>query len=326
MIHEGSSGDGHGSSESKEDDVRLEVDGLVTEQHRPELAEIDRMPTRALLRVMNEEDERIPVAIAAVLDDICAIVEMVAEHLGQGGRLVYVGAGTSGRLGVIDAAECVPTFNVPPDEVLGVMAGGDRAFARSVEGVEDDVQAGASDVAALEIQAPDVVVGITASGRTPYVVGALTHARDRGAATAAVSCNHGSQVSGIADRSVEVVVGPEIVSGSTRLKAGTAQKMVLSMISTATMVRLGKTYGNLMVDVHATNDKLRRRAQRIVEIATGRDEDESARALSTAGGDAKTAILVLLTGESVEGARRLLERHGGVIRSALEGSSAEDAE
>jgi len=290
-------------------------DDLVTEAVRTDLTAIDLAPTEELVRLMGEEDARVPAAVTAAASSIAAAVDAVAERLARGGRLVYVGAGTAGRLGILDAAECGPTFDT--DRVVAVMAGGTQAFVEAQEGAEDDAEAGARDLEGLAVGADDAVVAISASGRTPYVLGAAAHARARGAVVVGLSCNEDAALSRAVDVPVEVVVGPEFIAGSTRLKAGTAQKLVLNMISTIAMVKLGKTFGNLMVDVRATNEKLRARAVRIVAQAAGAAPADAEEALAAAGGDAKTAILMLLRGLGADDAKRRLEESGRDLRRAL---------
>jgi N-acetylmuramic acid 6-phosphate etherase len=290
-------------------------DELVTEAVRPELKEIDRAPTADLVRLMNDEDACVPAAVAAAASSIAAAVDAVAERLARGGRLVYVGAGTAGRLGILDAAECGPTFDT--DRVVAVMAGGTQAFAEAQEGAEDDAEAGARDLGGLGVGADDAVVAISASGRTPYVLGAAAYARAQGAVVVGVACNEGAPLSSAVDIPVEVVVGPEFIAGSTRLKAGTAQKLVLNMISTIAMVKIGKTFGNLMVDVRATNEKLRARAVRIVAQAADAAAADAEAALAAAGGDAKTAIVMLLRGLGADDAKRRLEASDRDVRRAL---------
>ncbi|MFT3876896.1 MAG: N-acetylmuramic acid 6-phosphate etherase [Propioniciclava sp.] len=289
----------------------------TTEARNPATTQLDELTTLEVLRVMNDEDRRVADAVAEVLPTIAAVVDAAAERIATGGRLIYVGAGTSGRLGVLDAAECPPTFSTPPGQVVGLLAGGEGAMFTAVEGAEDSVQLGADDLAAIGVTERDLVVGIAASGRTPYVIGALDHARAVGAATVAFSCNRGATISGHAEVAIEVDNGPEVVTGSTRLKAGTSQKMVLNMISTATMVRLGKVYGNLMVDVSPTNEKLRDRAVRIVRSATGCDEAQARAALAEAGDHAKTAIVMILCGVDADGARDRLSSSHGFVRAAV---------
>ncbi|MGX1270751.1 N-acetylmuramic acid 6-phosphate etherase [Streptomyces phaeoluteigriseus] len=305
------------TSASPPDDLRSQLESLTTEAFRPELAEIDRLPTLDIARLMNGEDAGVAAAVAARLPEIAGAVDAIAVRMGRGGRLVYAGAGTAGRLGVLDASECPPTFHTTPDQVVGLIAGGPRAMVTSVEGAEDSRELARADLAALALTAEDTVVGISASGRTPYAIGAVEYARSLGALTVGLACNAGSALAAAAEHGIEVVVGPELLTGSTRLKAGTAQKLVLNMLSTITMIRLGKTYGNLMVDVRASNEKLRARSRRIVSLATGADDAEIERALAATGGEVKDAILVLLAGVDGPSAARLLEESGGHLRAAL---------
>lgn len=298
-------------------ELRAQLDSLTTEAFRPELAEIDRLPTLDIARLMNGEDAAVPSAVAQRLPEIAAAVNAVAARMARGGRLVYAGAGTAGRLGVLDASECPPTFNTAPSQVVGLIAGGPEAMVTSVEGAEDSAELARADLDALALGAADTVVGISASGRTPYAIGAVEHARALGALTIGLACNAGSALAAAAEHGIEVVVGPELLTGSTRLKAGTAQKLVLNMLSTITMIRLGKTYGNLMVDVRASNDKLRARSRRIVALATGADDADIERALTAAGGEVKAAILVLLADVDGPTAARLLAESGGHLRAAL---------
>lgn len=294
----------------------MDLSHLLTEQHRPELADLDLRRTLDLVELMTADQVEALEAIAAEAPAIAAAIDAVVEQLERGGRLIYVGAGTAGRLGLLDAAECPPTFTT--DKVIGVMAGGPDAFLVSREAVEDDPAAGAADMDSIEVTERDAVVALAASGRTPYTVGAITRAGERGAVTIGVSCNPGAVLSRHVDHPIEVVVGPEIIAGSTRLKGGTVQKTVLNMISTISMVRTGKTFGNLMVDLRATNQKLRDRARRIVGQATGAEPDETERALGEANGDVKVAILMLLTGTGADRVRRRLNSHQGRVRAALE--------
>jgi N-acetylmuramic acid 6-phosphate etherase len=300
------------------DELRRELDALTTEAFRPELSEIDRLPTLDLARLMNGEDASVAVAVAARLPEIAAAIDAIAHRMSQGGRLVYAGAGTAGRLGVLDASECPPTFNTAPGQVVGLIAGGPSALVTSVEGAEDNAEAAAADLDGLLLTPADTVVGVSASGRTPYAVGAVTHARALGALTVGLSCNSGSPLAGAADHGIEIVTGPELISGSTRLKAGTAQKLVLNMVSTIVMMRLGKTYGNLMVDVRASNAKLRVRSRRIVALATDAPEEEIEAALTATGGEVKTAILTILGGVDAPTAARLLADADGRLRTALQ--------
>ncbi|WP_217146411.1 N-acetylmuramic acid 6-phosphate etherase [Streptomyces sp. AC627_RSS907] len=298
-------------------DLRSQLETLTTEAFRPELAEIDRMPTVEIARLMNGEDTAVPAAVAERLPEIAAAIDAVAARMRRGGRLVYAGAGTAGRLGVLDASECPPTFNTAPGQVVGLIAGGPDAMVTSVEGAEDSAGLARTDLDALALTPDDTVVGVSASGRTPYAVGAVEHARALGALTIGLACNRGSALAAAAEHGIEVVTGPELITGSTRLKAGTAQKLVLNMLSTITMIRLGKTYGNLMVDVRASNEKLRARSRRIVALATGAPDDEIERALTATDGEVKNAILALLADVDGPTAARLLEDSGGHLRAAL---------
>lgn len=296
-----------------------DLHALGTESPHPRTAQLDAMDVEELLGVMNAEDRRVPDAVAAQLGPVAAAVRLATRSLTSGGRLVYLGAGTSGRLGVLDAAECPPTFGTDPGQVVGLLAGGPGAMFQAVEGAEDDAALGAQDLQDLGLTAQDTVVGLAASGRTPYVVGGLDHARSVGAATVSVACNPGSEVGRHADVAIELDTGPEVLTGSTRLKAGTAQKLVLNMISTAAMVGTGKVYGNLMVDVRPSNAKLRQRAVRIVRDATGCDEATARAALADAGDHAKTAIVALLCGTDAATARDRLAQAHGFVRAALPG-------
>ncbi|SFC23756.1 N-acetylmuramic acid 6-phosphate etherase [Streptomyces aidingensis] len=297
--------------------LQSELESLTTEAYRSDLADIDRWPTLDIARAMNREDAAVPTAVAAQLPRIAAAIDGIAARMARGGRLVYCGAGTAGRLGVLDASECPPTFNTAPQEVIGLIAGGRPAMTAAVEGAEDSRELAEADLAALGLAERDVVVGVSASGRTPYAVGAVVCARRAGALTVGLSCNADTPLSAAAEHPIEVVVGPELIAGSTRLKAGTAQKLVLNMISTISMIRLGKTYGNLMVDVRASNDKLRARSRRIVSLATGASTEDVERALAAGGGETKNAILALLGGVDAATAARLLTESGGHLRTAL---------
>ncbi|MFC9324242.1 N-acetylmuramic acid 6-phosphate etherase [Kitasatospora sp. NPDC057015] len=297
--------------------LRAQLDTLATEAYRPELAGIDRLGTLEIVRLMNAEDRTVADAVAGRLPEIAAAIDAVVERLARGGRLVYAGAGTAGRLGALDAAECPPTFRTDPGQVVALIAGGPAALVGAVEGAEDSAEAAGRDLAALGLGPDDVLVAVSASGRTPYAIGALVHARAVGALTVGLSCNEGSALGEAADHPIEVEVGPELITGSTRLKAGTAQKLVLNLLSTVTMIRLGRTYGNLMVDVRASNEKLRARCRRIVALATGADEDTVEQALAATGGEAKNAILVILGGVDAPTAARLLEAAHGHLREAL---------
>ncbi|WP_326644884.1 N-acetylmuramic acid 6-phosphate etherase [Nonomuraea fuscirosea] len=292
---------------------------LSTEQSDPRYSQIDRLPTEQIARLMNQADAAVPAAVAAAVPAISAAIDAIAARMAEGGRLLYVGAGTSGRLAVLDASECPPTFGTDPSLVQGVIAGGPDALTRSVEGAEDDPEAGASALKDLEVGPLDSVVGVSASGRAPFVLGALAEAAARGALTVGLSCNAGAPLSAAAEHAVEVVVGPEVVTGSTRLKAGTAQKLVLNMISTISMVKLGRTYGNQMIEMSAMNSKLAGRALRMVRDITGADQESAVAALDAAGGQAKIAVLMIQHGIDAEAARALLESHGERLSDALSG-------
>ncbi len=289
----------------------------TTETVDTRFADIDRVSTRELATLMNSEDATVAGAVAEALDPICATVDAIVDRMRAGGRLVYAGAGTAGRLGVLDASECPPTFSTDPSLVVGLIAGGRDALVTAVEGAEDDRELARADVAGLGIGPSDVLIGVTASGGTPYTVAAVQAARAAGAFTAGLSCNAGTALSEAAEQPIEVVVGPELVAGSTRLKAGTAQKLVLNMLSTMTMIRLGKTYGNLMVDVQTSNAKLADRVHRIVAEATGAERDTVAAAVAAAHGRAKTAILMIIGGLDAETAESELVAVDGVLRAAL---------
>lgn len=296
-----------------------ELDELVSEERNPRTFGIDLMPTLTLLETMNGEDRAVPDAVRKTLPQIARAVDAILDAFNRGGRLVYTGAGTSGRLGVLDASEVPPTFGVSPQMVVGLIAGGRDALVNASEGAEDSDRNGAADLAPIGVGASDVVVGIAASGRTPYVIGALRHAKNAGATTVALTCNPASAIAQMADISIAPVVGPEVLTGSTRLKSGTAQKLVLNMLSTASMIRMGKTYENLMVDLHVSNAKLAARAVRIVMQATGCSSEAAEAVLSRTGNDVKLAILVTLTGQTVPEARAALERSQGILRHALDG-------
>jgi len=289
----------------------------LTEELNPVTAGIDTLDSLGIVRLINQEDHRVAGAVAMELETIATAVDGIVAHMERGGRLIYVGAGTSGRLGVLDAAECPPTFSVPPGRVVACIAGGRRALREAVEGTEDDAGAGRDEIAALTVGLDDAVVGITASGHTPYVLGALREAHRRGAFTVGLTCNRPTPLEKLSDVTIAPLVGPEVIAGSTRMKAGTAQKMVLNILSTATMIRLGKTYSNLMVDVQPTNAKLRRRAQRIVALACGLLMEDATALLASCDDETKTAILVGLTGVTPDEARRRLARAMGRVHTAL---------
>jgi N-acetylmuramic acid 6-phosphate etherase len=293
------------------------LDKLVTEQPNPASSHIDQLATPGILAIMNTADSEVPGAVARELPRIAKVVDASAAALERGGHLVYIGAGTSGRLGMLDAAECAPTFNVPPDLVRAIIAGGERALFRAAEASEDDPAAGARDLLASGFGPADVLIGIAASGRTPYVLGAVAKARELGAITCGISCTPDSELSRAVDFPVEPVPGPEIIAGSTRLRAGTATKLVLNMISTAVMIRLGHVYGNLMVNVQPSNQKLEDRARRIVEHSTGVSSQRAAELLDQAGRSVRTAIVMELKKVSREDAENLLAQAGGRVVEAL---------
>ncbi|MGV9307449.1 MULTISPECIES: N-acetylmuramic acid 6-phosphate etherase [unclassified Nonomuraea] len=283
---------------------------LSTEQSDPRYSQIDRLPTSEIAQLMNQADATVPAAVGAALPAITTAIDAIATRMQAGGRLLYVGAGTSGRLAVLDASECPPTFGTDPSLVQGVIAGGRPALTRSVEGAEDDFPAGQRALADLDVGRLDSVVGISASGTAPFVLGALAEAGRRDALTVALSCNHQTPLSAAAEHAIEVVVGPEVVTGSTRLKAGTAQKLVLNMISTISMIKLGRTYGNKMIEMSAMNTKLAGRAARMVSDITGADPEEARKALDAAGGQAKIAVVMIEHGVDADEAQALLESHG----------------
>jgi N-acetylmuramic acid 6-phosphate etherase len=296
-------------------------DPRVTEQRNPRTVDIDLASPQEIVDLMNAEDREVPLAVATQRERIAEAIAAVERAFRAGGRLFYAGAGTSGRLGVLDASECPPTFGVDFDMVQGMIAGGDAAMFRAQEGAEDNPDSGARDVDAREVGAHDVLVGIAASGTTPYVRGALKRARERGATTALVACSPPpADTLAQTDIAIVPVTGPEVVTGSTRLKAGTATKLVLNMLTTGAMIRIGKTYGNLMVDLKATNVKLKDRSERIVIEVTGASRDEARAVLEAAGGRVKTAIVMQRLGVDRETAERRLDEAGGVVRRVLPGA------
>lgn len=299
------------------------LSALATEMVNPDTRRIDSVSTLEMLAMINAEDAKVADVVHAALPAIAAAVDCIADAFLAGGRLVYLGAGTSGRLGILDASECVPTFGVPAGMVVGLIAGGPVALENPVEGAEDDEDAAARDLAALHFGERDVLVGIAASGRTPYVIGGLRWAAGLGAKTIALACVQNAGISPLAHIAIEVPTGPEAISGSTRMKAGTAQKMVLNMLSTGSMVRIGKVYGNLMIDVLATNDKLTDRALRIVQGITGAQQPAAEAALEAASWQVKTAVYMLQTNADAESARQKLAAAGGRLRQALQAAGAE---
>jgi len=298
----------------------MNLGALISETRNADTMDLDSLSTLEMVTKFNEQDATVAAAVHKTLPAVAQAVDAAAASLQEGGRLIYMGAGTSGRLGVLDASECPPTFGVPHGLVVGLIAGGPGALLKAVEGAEDDEQLGVSDLQALELTPQDMVVGLAASGRTPYVIGALRFARQLGCRTAAVSCNPDSPIAREAEIAISPVVGPEALTGSTRLKSGTAQKLVLNMISTGAMVKIGKVYQNLMVDMQATNIKLVDRACRMVCQATGCEREEAERALRQTSFEVKTAILMVLSGAEAAEAKTLLVAHNGFLRKALQAS------
>ena len=313
------------SGDVSEQTLISELDRLVSEGRNPRTMDLDLLPTAEILHRINDEDKGVAEAVEKVIPEIAAAVDRIAAAFRKGGRLIYMGAGTSGRLGVLDASECPPTFSVPSTMVVGLIAGGYDALMNAAEGAEDNEAEGAAALAEIGLTDKDVVVGIAASGRTPYVIGGLNHARKIGATTVALSCNPESAIAAIADIAISPVVGPEVLTGSTRMKAGTAEKLVLNMLTTASMVRIGKTYQNLMVDMKASNRKLVARAARIVMQATECTLDEAQDALARTQNDVKLAILVIMTGMNPAEARFVLEDAGGFLRKAIQQGKAASA-
>lgn len=296
----------------------MELGKLTTEARNQASMNLDQLSIIGTISLMNQEDEKVPQAIRAELPTIAKAIDLIVASLNKGGRLIYMGAGTSGRLGVLDAAECVPTFSVSPDLVVGLIAGGEEAMLQAVEGAEDSVELGQEDLRKLELTNKDTVVGIAASGRTPYVIGGLHYANEIGASTIALSCNKGAEISQYSQVAIEVGAGPEVLTGSTRLKAGTAQKLVLNMLSTVSMVQIGKVYQNLMVDVQPTNLKLEERSKRIIMQATDCDYEVASRVFIEANKNVKVAIIMVLTEKSRQDAEDLLTQSNGFIRTAIQ--------
>ncbi|MEY2193804.1 N-acetylmuramic acid 6-phosphate etherase [Neobacillus sp. BF23-41] len=291
---------------------------LTTESRNEQSMQIDTASPIDILRIMNEQDQLVALAVKDVLPDVEAAVQFVFESFKNGGRLIYLGAGTSGRLGVLDAVECPPTFSTDPEMVQGIMAGGEGAFLKAVEGAEDQPDLGVTDLKELGLTKDDTVIGIAASGRTPYVIGALRYARSIGAKTVALSCNKNAAISKEADQSIEVIVGPEVLTGSTRLKSGTAHKMILNMISTSSMILLGKAYENLMVDVHVSNQKLKERAIGIIRKITGVSYEQALETLEASDLQVKTAIVMIKTNTTKQEAERLLTEANGYVKKAIQ--------
>lgn len=298
--------------------MKIDLTTLVTESRNAVSENIDMLPTIDMLKVINQEDQKVALAVEAIIPEIAKVVDLIANAFQSGGRLIYVGAGTSGRLGILDASECPPTYGSNPDVVVGLIAGGHQAILKAVENAEDNLELGAADLQQIGFNQKDVLVGIAASGRTPYVLGAMNYATSVGATVATLSCNANSPMTQIADINMTPIVGPEVVTGSSRMKAGTAQKLVLNMLTTGAMIRTGKVFGNLMVDVEATNAKLIQRQHNIVVEATGCLESQAAEALAQCNNHCKTAILMILLDIDAElAAASISSKHNGFIRHAL---------
>lgn len=303
--------------------MQIDLSQMITEGRNPASQNIDELSTEAMLHVINGEDKRVALAVEAIVPQIAQVVDAITLAFSKGGRLIYCGAGTSGRLGILDASECPPTFGTPRSQVVGLIAGGHTAILQAVENAEDNYEQGAQDLKDIDFNANDVLVGIAASGRTPYVLGALAYAKQQGAFSAGLTCNPNSPMSQAADVALTPVVGPEVVTGSSRMKAGTAQKLVLNMLTTGAMIRSGKVYGNLMVDVEATNLKLVQRQINIVKQATDCDDATAQQALTACQGHCKTAIVMVLAGLDASEAKALLNQNSGFIRRALREAGAE---
>ncbi|MEF1165843.1 N-acetylmuramic acid 6-phosphate etherase [Vibrio campbellii] len=297
--------------------MKIDLSRLVTESRNSASAEIDTLSTIEMLQVINQEDQKVALAVQAVLPQIAQTVDATTAAFANGGRLIYMGAGTSGRLGILDASECPPTYGTHPDMVIGLIAGGHQAILKAVENAEDNGQMGQDDLKALNLTQHDVVVGIAASGRTPYVLGGLEYAKSVGATTASIACNPECAMAEAADIAILPIVGAEVVTGSSRMKAGTAQKLVLNMLTSGAMIRSGKVFGNLMVDVEATNAKLIQRQTNIVIEATGATKEQAEKALEACERHCKTAILMILADLDAEQAKSRLAEHSGFIRAAL---------
>ncbi|AAM23513.1 N-acetylmuramic acid 6-phosphate etherase [Caldanaerobacter subterraneus subsp. tengcongensis MB4] len=295
----------------------MTLEELITEGRNPNTMDIDRLSTVDMLKKINEEDKKVPLAVEKVIPSIAEAIDRIVPRMKKGGRLIYVGAGTSGRIGILDASECPPTFGVDPGLVVGIIAGGDSAIRNAIESAEDDVEGGRQDLVNINLTERDSVIGISASGRTPYVIGALRYAKEVGALTIGLFCNENKNVENIVDVMITPIVGPEVIMGSTRMKAGTAQKLVLNMISTGVMIKLGKVYSNLMVDLQASNEKLRERARRMVKLATGAKEDLIERVLNETNYNVKLAILMIVGDMEKEKAQKLLEMADGYIAEAI---------
>lgn len=301
--------------------MAIDLSQLATEQRNPNTAQIDQVSTLEMVRLINAEDQRVAQAIGLVLPEIAQAIDRIAAQFQQGGRLFYIGAGTSGRLGILDASECPPTYGVEFGKVIGLIAGGDTAIRKAVEGAEDNRELAVMDLQAHQFTDRDVLVGLAASGRTPYVMGGIQHAKSLGAFTIAIACTRNSQIGAMADLAIEPLPGPEVITGSTRMKAGTAQKLILNMLSTGTMIKIGKVYGNLMVDVQASNAKLVERCKRIICEATGVDRQRAEQLLDLTDYDVKLAILIERTGLSIDRATDLLKEASGYLQKAIDCSN-----
>ena len=298
--------------------MEINLNGLVTENRNINTMDIDKISTVEMLEKINNEDKNVPLAVKKEIPQIAELIEKAVERMRKGGRIIYIGAGTSGRLGVLDASECPPTYGVEPELVQGVIAGGEEAMFKAKEGAEDSEELAVLDLKERNLNKNDIVIGIAASGRTPYVIGALKFAKENGALTASISCNKNSPIAKEADIEIAPVVGAEVLTGSTRMKSGTAQKLVLNMISTGVMIKLGKVYENLMVDVKATNAKLVERSKKIVMEATGVSREEAENKLNDTGFDVKLSIFIILSGLNKSEAKEILEKNSGYIAKALQ--------
>ena len=302
---------------TKKNEEKIILEGLSTETRNPETMNLDEMTSLEIIKAMNKEDSKVPLVISKLLPEISKVVDIAAGALKNKGRIFYIGAGTSGRLGVVDSSECPPTFNASPNDFIGLIAGGEKAFIKAVEGAEDSENLGKQDLINKNFNKNDICIGLAASGRTPYVIGGLKYAKSIGAKTVSISCNKDSKIGKIADISIEAIVGPEILTGSTRLKAGTAQKLILNMISTGAMILNGKSYQNLMVDLQMTNKKLETRGINIIKEATGIDENEAKEYIKKANGSVKVAIVMILSNCDYETAKNKLDKSEGKVRLAI---------
>lgn len=302
--------------------MNVHLDRLTTEQRNPNTWEIDNVSTLEMVKLINAEDQKVALAIAEVLPEIAMAIDRIAAQFKQGGRLIYIGAGTSGRLGILDASECPPTYGVDPNLVIGLIAGGDTAIRNAVEGAEDSHEQCVTDLKTIYFNSKDVLVGLAASGRTPYVLGGLAYAKQLQAYTIAIACTQQSEIGSIADLAIEPLPGPEVITGSTRMKAGTAQKLILNMLTTGSMIKMGKVYSNLMVDVRASNQKLNERAKRIIRDATGIDRDQAEYLLRETNYDVKLSIFIAKTGLDKAQAVQILQEAEGYLQKAIERQKA----